>query len=195
MPGTALHMNEEKANDSLSPKNWVKRYADDFFRFAMTRVSDKILAQDLVQDTFLSALQSAAQFKGQSSERNWLMAILKNKIIDHYRRQGKVGTLVSLDDGDSFFDEKGHWRKDAAPQQWPDSWQAPGEQTEFLRVLQECIHKLNGMGQAVVNLKYLQEKNSKEICKELSITASNYWVLMHRAKLHLRSCLDKNWLK
>ncbi|MBV7532203.1 sigma-70 family RNA polymerase sigma factor [Chitinophaga sp. sic0106] len=195
MSGTALNMNVEKANPTLSPKDWVKRYADDFFRFAMTRVNDKIIAQDLVQDTFLSALQAAKQFKGESSERNWLMAILKHKIIDHYRNQGKVGNLLSLEDEGNFFDEKGHWRKDAQPQRWPDDWQTPGEQGEFLKILQACIHKLNGLGQAVINLKYIEEKNTKEICKELSITASNYWVLMHRAKLHLRSCLDKNWLK
>ncbi|WP_291913622.1 sigma-70 family RNA polymerase sigma factor [Chitinophaga sp. CB10] len=184
-------MSETTVNGTLSPREWVNRYADDFFRFAMARVSDRIIAQDLVQDTFLSALQSADQFRGHSSERNWLLAILKNKIIDHYRKEGKVVSLGRLEEEDAFFDEKGHWRKEAAPQPWP----APGEQNEFYRILRACIRKLNGLGQAVINLKYLEEKKSEEICKELSISPSNYWVLMHRARLHLRSCLEKNWLK
>ncbi|WP_143310123.1 sigma-70 family RNA polymerase sigma factor [Chitinophaga vietnamensis] len=186
---------------TVQPSAWVQRYADDLYRFALSRTGDNALAQDLVQETFLAALQAQAQFKGESSEKSWLTAILKNKIIDHYRKSRRSGITVSIDEehtGDSdphhfFFDEKGHWRKNMAPQPWAPMSHSPQEQHEFYRILHACIRKLKGLGQAVFNLKHLEEKKSEEICKDLSISASNYWVLMHRAKLQMRACLDKNW--
>ncbi|MCW3463888.1 sigma-70 family RNA polymerase sigma factor [Chitinophaga nivalis] len=181
-----------------NPATWVKQYAADLFRFALSQTADRELAQDLVQDTFLSALQARAQFRGESSELTWLMSILRNKVADHYRTSGRT---VSLDeqlitDSDPhhfFFNEKGHWHKHRAPVAWTKDIPAPGEQSDFFRVLQACMKKLTGIGQAVFNQKYLDEKKSTAICKDLAISTSNYWVIMHRARLQLRACLGKNW--
>lgn len=186
---------------TCNPAEWVKLYADDLYKFAVIRVSDSGLAQDLVQDTFLSALQAVAQFRGESSEKTWLMTILKHKIIDHFRASGKTAVTISINEektGDSdphhlFFNEKGHWRKEMAPKAWIADINSKQEQTDFYSILRACMNKLNEIGKKVFNLKYLEEKESTDICKELSITASNYWVIIHRAKLQLRSCLEKNW--
>ncbi|HEY9258019.1 sigma-70 family RNA polymerase sigma factor [Chitinophaga sp.] len=186
---------------TCNPTEWVKLYADELYRFAFIKLSDSGLAQDLVQDTFLSALQATAQFRGESSEKTWLMAILKNKITDHFRKSGKVPITTSIDEektGDSdphhfFFNEKGHWRKEMAPKAWVTEISSKQEQTDFYSILRACMDKLSEMGKKIFNGKYLEEKESTEICKELSITASNYWVIVHRAKLQLRGCLEKNW--
>ncbi|MBO9732182.1 MAG: sigma-70 family RNA polymerase sigma factor [Chitinophaga sp.] len=183
---------------TCNPDEWVKLYADDLYKFAVIRVSDSELAQDLVQDTFLSALQAAVQFRGESSEKTWLMAILKHKIIDHFRAAGKATVTVSIHDSDPhhlFFNEKGHWNKEMAPKAWISDINSKQEQTDFYSMLRACMNKLNEIGKKVFNLKYLEEKESTDICKELSITTSNYWVIVHRAKLQLRSCLEKNWFR
>lgn len=186
---------------TCNPTDWVKLYADELYRFALIKVSDNGLAQDLVQETFLSALQAKEQFRGESSEKTWLMAILKNKIIDHFRKTKKASITISIDEektSDSdphhfFFNEKGHWRKEMAPKAWISEISSKQEQTDFYSILRACMDKLSDMGKKIFNGKYLEEKESGEICKDLSITTSNYWVIIHRAKLQLRGCLEKNW--
>src|SRR6266542_4971224 len=174
----------EKVKNILQPKLWVKRYTDQLFKYAVIRIGNEETAKDLVQDTFLSALKNVDTFRGEISEKNWLFAILKNKIIDHWRQ----ARLESIPDEESFFTEEGDWLKSMRP--------APGmdfESKEFHEVLEKCKQKLAELQNAVFTLKYLDEKNSDEICKELEISSSNYWVLIHRAKLHLRRCLERNW--
>jgi RNA polymerase sigma-70 factor (TIGR02943 family) len=186
---------------TCNPTNWVKLYASELFRFASSKITDTALAQDLVQETFLSALQAQESFRGDSSEKTWLMAILKNKIIDHFRKSSKAAITISIDEekaGDSdphhyFFNEKGHWRKEMAPKAWISDINSRQEQIDFFSILRGCMNKLTGMGKKVFHLKYLEEKESAEVCKELAISTSNYWVIIHRAKLQLRSCLERNW--
>lgn len=182
----------------LKPETWVKLYSDTLFYFASARIADKETAKDLVQETFLSALRNLDNYKGEISEKNWLYTILKNKIIDHYRKRSSI-VLSELDDlfkqTESFFDEGDHWRKDAMPKEWNVDYSMPMESDEFNEILNKCIEKLNELSRIVFSMKYLDEKESDEICKELSITSSNYWVIIHRAKLQLRGCLEKNWIK
>jgi RNA polymerase sigma-70 factor (ECF subfamily) len=189
----------QKSMISGNPREWVRLYADDLFKFACSKVADSAQAQDLVQDTFLSGLQAMAQFRGDSSEKTWLMAILKNKIIDHYRKSAKtVVALDSITNSDSdpnhlFFNEKGHWRKEMAPKAWTQHADEHLHQHEFTRILRACMDQLTGIGKTLFQQKYLEEKKSADICKDLDITSSNYWVIIHRAKLQLRACLEKNW--
>ncbi|MFY0254522.1 sigma-70 family RNA polymerase sigma factor [Chitinophaga sp. 30R24] len=186
---------------TCNPAEWVQLYADELFTFACMKVLDQGVAQDLVQDTFLSALQAREQFRGESSEKTWLLAILKNKIIDHFRRSNKNRIILSIDEGHSgdsdprhfFFHENGHWRKEMAPQPWVQDSSYKQEQADFMNILRACIRKLSGIGKTVIHQKYLEEKRTADICNELSITSSNYWVIIHRAKLQLRACLEKKW--
>ncbi len=165
------------------------------YRFALPRVNDKEVAKDLVQETFLAAWRNYDNYKGEISEKNWLFTILKNKIIDYYRKASTrlTESLSGADDGDSFFDEDSHWAKRAYPQDWNIDYNQPIERKEFYEVLNKCRQKLKDIQNAVFTMKYLDGLDSEQICKELNLTASNYWVLIHRAKLQLRSCLEKNW--
>jgi RNA polymerase sigma-70 factor (TIGR02943 family) len=179
----------------LDANKWVNNYGDMLYRFALPRVRDEELAKDLVQETFLAAWRNEANFKGEISEKNWLFTILKNKIIDHYRKASTRLTENFSDKAteDNFFDEADHWTNNASPKEWKTDDTKNIETKEFYEVLEKCKMKLKELQSAVFSLKYLDGFESEEICKELGITPSNYWVLLHRAKLQLRGCLEKNW--
>ena len=171
--------------------------ADYLYNFAITRVNDEHVAEDLVQETFISALKSYNSFQQKSKASTWLIAILKNKIIDHYRRKVKDYKKESLDElsltGD-FFDEKGHWIKDQRPQPWQFDTDNQIIQKEFYNILQKCLLRLNEIQRISFVMKYMEDAQTSDICKELDITASNYWVIIHRAKLQLRKCLETHWI-
>ncbi len=180
---------------TLSPDQWISNYADLLYAYAKPRVNDAQVAEDLVQETFLSAWKAKDGFKGEASEKSWLFTILKNKIIDHYRKKAKdiVQTGTESDATDLFFDQHEHWTKTDQPL----NWTAPADginQKEFYTVFEKCKQKLQQVQQSVFVMKYMDDMDAAEICKVLGITPSNFWVLIHRAKLGLRACLEKNWI-
>lgn len=179
-------------SNKLAPHTWVAKYSDELFGFAFMRVNDEETARDLIQDTFLSALKNLESFKGEISEKNWLYFILKNKIIDHYRKNSN-SPLTRLDDEqeqDEFFNDSGHWKKDSLPHPFN---QAVGNQQhtlEFYEILEKCKRKLSQLQLTLFSMKFLDAIDSEEICKDLEISSSNYWVLIHRIKLKIRKCLE-----
>jgi RNA polymerase sigma-70 factor (TIGR02943 family) len=182
-------------NSQLDPNSWVDHYADALFSYAYFRVQDKILAEELVQETFVAALVAREKFKGNSSEKTWFFAILKNKIIDQLRRKYRE-KLQSLEttpghvNGD-FFNERGEWR--VKPGKWQENPQQNFEQREFLAVLQQCLTGLSAKQSDAFTLREFDDIDSDEICKVLGISPTNYWVLLHRARLVIRKCLEENW--
>jgi RNA polymerase sigma-70 factor (TIGR02943 family) len=176
----------------LDPPRWIDRYSDLLFRFALLRINDREQARDLVQETFMAAWKGAGEFKGAASEKTWLLSILRNKVIDYYRREAR-SPFEQRSEERLFFDEGDHWRPALFPRDWDVSYGHAVEKKEFYGILRECRDKLQRLQAAVFALKYLDDLDSEDICKELNITSSNYWVLLHRAKLHLRGCLEKNW--
>ncbi len=172
--------------------------ADYLYNYAVTRINDAHLAEDLVQETFISALKNYEGFQGKSKASTWLIAILKNKIIDHYRKKVREFQQESMEDIEStanYFNDKGHWRKEAQPQPWKYDASQELDQTEFYEILQRCLQRLKEIQRMAFVMKHLEDIETEDICKELQITASNYWVIIHRAKLQLRSCLEKHWIK
>lgn len=189
-----------------NPTKWVDDFADELFRFAVGRVKDHAVAEDLVQDAFLSALNSLDNFRGDCSEKSWLYNILRNKIIDHYRK--KTNQELKQDNADSvneeaffnrFFHDTGknhnHWMSKSSPKKWAASADSIMEDKEFMEFLILCLSYLPETWSTVFSLKNIEDYTTKEICKELDITPSNLWTIIHRAKLQLRSCLEKNWLE
>jgi RNA polymerase sigma-70 factor (ECF subfamily) len=170
--------------------DWIKKYSDTFFNYLYTRLGDKMEAKDILQETFIAAWKNSSSFKKESSEKTWLFSILKNKLTDHYRIKGRV--KIDLPDNSYFFDEADHWTETAAPKQWEDA-AASLNKKEFYLVLDKCKTKLTQVQQLAFNMKYIDEHEPHFICKVLQITTSNYWVIIHRCKLQLRSCLEKNW--
>jgi RNA polymerase sigma-70 factor (TIGR02943 family) len=184
------------SNHAISPHTWVKAYADYLYAFAIKRIADEDMARDLVQDTFLAALQKVNTFEGKSSERTWLTAILKNKIVDVYRKKSSV--IVSSDITDAerqqqdFFDGDGHWNSKHKPIEMGVEEQYL-ENKELNAVLKKCMEKLPALWLSVFTMKHIDDEASETICAELKVSAQNFWVIIHRAKLNLRACLQKNW--
>ncbi|MHA4844788.1 sigma-70 family RNA polymerase sigma factor [Flavitalea antarctica] len=179
-------------------RNWVNEHSDTLYRFALQRLRDDELCKDLVQETFLAAWRNMDGYKGEASVKNWLFVIIKSKITDHYRKahtRMEVETIRQEHGDHRFFDEEDHWRKGVYPKQWSVDFSNPVEAKEFQQVFRSCGKKLKTLPNTVFAMKYVDGLSSEEICRDLSLTSSNYWVLLHRAKVQLRACLEKNWLQ
>jgi len=179
---------------TLDPDKWIDNYADYLFNYAVVRVNDGDLAKDLVQETFFAGLKSAKNFQGKASERTWLISILKRKVIDHYRKinskKGQAEVRMSFyDDGEN----EGSWIEERVPQSWDNASEKAIENQELKKQLDTCIDNLPEKYALVFRMKTIQEFETEEICKELDITASNLWVIIHRARTQLRKCMEDNW--
>lgn len=188
-------MNKTQKNP-LSPDDWIDNYADYLYNYAIARVNEPDIAKDLVQETFFAGLKSAKNFEGKSTERTWLISILKRKIIDYYRKinsnKGKAEVRMSFYDSG---ENEGNWIEERVPQSWDASAEKDLENEELKSQLDQCIDKLPVKYAMVFRMKTIQEFETEEICKELDITPSNSWVIIHRARTQLRECLEKNWFK
>jgi len=181
-------------NITLNPDKWINNYADYLFNYAVVRVNDGDLAKDLVQETFYAGLRSAKNFLGKSTERTWLVSILKRKVIDHYRKtnseKGQAEVRMNFyDTGEN----EGSWIEERVPQSWDNASEKTIENQELKMQLEICIDNLPEKYAMVFRMKTIQEFQTEEICKELDITASNLWVIIHRARTQLRKCMEDNW--
>jgi RNA polymerase sigma-70 factor (ECF subfamily) len=165
-------------------------------RYARLQLRNGDAAEDVVQETLLAALENKAGFAGRSQLRTWLTGILKHKIIDHLRRQAREAPLALDEDGDpeaaidALFKEDGHWKE------MPADWGRPDEAFEnkaFWEVLERCQQQLPPKAARVFMLREMMELPTEDICKELAITSTNCWVMLHRARLSLRQCLEALW--
>lgn len=192
------------ADIELDSSRWVELYGDYLFRYAYLRLHDREQAEDVVQETLLSAYAALDRFERKSTVRTWLISILRNKIIDHIRK-GSREHSVSYDDSlgsddpntdtavtDSF-NQLGIWKK------WYGAWdgtpEALVEQKHFMEKVQDCLMKLPENLRNVFMLRTLDSLSTEEICEKMTLSANNVWVILYRARLRLRECLDLNWFK
>lgn len=176
------------------PEVWLDEHGDALYRYARFRLNDPTLAEDLVQETLLAALQAQDSFAGRSTERTWLIGILKNKLIDHLRKACRENTadVESDEDLDALFDHasRDHWH--TPPSAW-DNPPAALEQKQFWAVLGDCLGALPARQAQVFTLCEMEGLDGSEACKVLGVTTTNVWVLLHRARLRLRECLENHW--
>ncbi|HKJ65248.1 MAG TPA: sigma-70 family RNA polymerase sigma factor [Desulfopila sp.] len=195
MPTAAT--NTPPGRDRDDPEQWVDQYADSLYGFALLRVTNAAVAEELVQDTFLAALTAfkGGKFHGKSSLKSWLTGILKHKIMDHFRKKYRNSADSFEDIREEkiadFFDARGNWR--VKPGRWGDTPQKKYEQQELMLALIECIDTLAERQADAFRLRELDGEEAKVICKVLQISATNYWVLMHRARLAMRRCMEPHW--
>ncbi len=173
---------------AVDAAKWVDSYGDALFAYAVSRLRDRSLAEEAVQETFLSALKSLDQYRKTGSEGAWLMGILKRKVIDQARAQAKQPAALENDPiVSALFDKHGNWSKSARANSAMrlDSI----EQDEFKVVFQDCLEKLPHTQASTFWLREVQQESAEEVCKVLDISTSNLWVLMHRARLALAECM------
>lgn len=181
---------------STHSHDWLAEHGDYLYRFALVRLRDEHLAEDAVQETLLAAIQGAG-FSGKASPRTWLTGILKHKIIDQFRRAKREQPLEEdvaeeiMEPGmEDFFSDDGHWAE--APCSLGDPSRL-AEQKQFWEVMQGCLERLPKQLARLFLLREIEEKENEEICKELEITATNAWVMLYRARMGVRKCLEMNW--
>lgn len=188
---------------SPDPERWLDDHGDYLFKYAVFRLRDDIVAEDAVQETFLAALKAYEKFEGRGSERTWLVGILKHKIIDHFRRTGREAPIgEDTDEGPEhreFFERsdrwQGHWNTEWSPNDWHATPAELMERSDFWKVFNDCLSPLPARTVTAFTLREVDGLKSEEICEILSIRVNNLWVMLHRARLHLRNCLEVNWFK
>jgi RNA polymerase sigma-70 factor (TIGR02943 family) len=180
---------------TTDPSTWVDAYGDRLFRYARSRVHDDGAAEDLVQEVFLAAFKSRDRFKDESSELTWMTGILRNKIFELYRRQAKEAPLLPSDEESDplvdFFDDR-HWKGSAAPRDWGGEPARKAESAEFSVALRKCLDALSaGVARAFI-LREMEGLAPKDAADTLGVSPGHLAVLLYRARLRLRRCLEKN---
>ncbi len=189
--------NHEEAGEQTGNRNaeeWLTLYGDYLYRYALFRLSNEEVARDMVQETLIAAWKAKKNFRGDSSVRTWLVGILKHKITDYIRKQIRDRNLASrleTDPTSDFFDAHGQWRQPVHG--WAGDPERLSSNQEFLRALNACIAKLTEQHRHVFTLRELNGEDTDAICKACDITPTNLHVIMHRARLVLRQCLEKTW--
>lgn len=177
----------------LNPNNWIQLYSDYLFNYTISRVNDREIAKDLVQETFLAALGAMKDFKGEANERTWLTAILKRKVIDYYRKinsnKGKAEVRINSSEEES----EGEWLENKVADPFDKTAEDQMENEELGLAIHNCLSKLNTKQAEVFKMKTILNIETDVICNELNITASNFWVMIHRARTALAECLEKHW--
>jgi len=190
--------NAAEGGTATDPALWVDEHADALYRFALLRVNDPQVAEDLVQDTFVSALRAVDRYRGQASVRTWLIGILKHKVVDHFRKDKREITASDLgheseESGQEYFDEKGRWKD--PPRAWDVTPESLLEDKEFRHAFTNCLDDLSPSFRDAFTMKEIDGMKGEEICKVLGITATNLWVILHRSRTKLRKCLEVTWFE
>lgn len=179
-----------------NPSNWLTLYGDDLYRFAITRLRDPDASEEVVQQTLVAGLEARGQYSGAGSEKGWLFGILRRKVVDFIRQRVRDREMFvdgERDQVDVFFDSRGNWRAGvrSVVVQSLDSL----ERAEFWKILRSCLDALPTRQADVFVLREMDDCSTEEICKEMNISPSNLWVLLHRARLQLSNCMKWAWQK
>jgi RNA polymerase sigma-70 factor (ECF subfamily) len=177
------------------PATWVDAHGAALLAYATPRVRDQQTAEDLVQETFLAALQ-AGNFRGDAQERTWLVAILRNKICDHFRRLARERTQANGEDLDPVADGQftrvlEAWTRE--PEKWAVDDEALITNREFWEIFHACLGALPSRQAAAFVLRMMEDVDAERVCQDLGVTATNLWVMLHRARCRLRACLEERW--
>ena len=189
---------EVSSETSARAAQWLADHGDALYRVALGRTRNPDVARDLVQETLLAGMKHWAQFAGQSSEAGWLMGILRNKVFDYFRGLAREQNFTDLeflaDERETFFDKRAIWNPKVGPKPWPQPDESR-ETAEFWRVFDRCVSKLPAKVAQVFLLRELDGLDPAEICEEFGVSANNYWVMLYRARMALRRCLEANWFR
>ncbi|GIZ10161.1 sigma-70 family RNA polymerase sigma factor [Flavobacterium sp. UMI-01] len=186
-------------NSKTIVEKWVHQFSDELYAWSLYKTSSKETAEDLVQETFLAAYNKFDSFQGKSQPKTWLFSILNNKIVDYYRlhaRTSKNHFSLTEESGyeltDKLFNTTENWIDKTNHPVWEQEEELL-DNPDFNLVMQTCIDDLPKNWKYAITSKYLSKHNATAICKELAITTSNYWQIIHRSKLLLKKCLETKW--
>jgi len=189
----------QESREFFNDDRYLMELRQQMLRFAQLQLSDRSAAEDAVQEALAGALKNAQSFAGASAFKTWVFAILKHKITDHFRRQKRLVTESSLTQGNEesdevgeLFNDKGFWHAEDRPGAWRNP-EAALEDRHFWRVFEACLEHLPAKQARVFMMREFIGLTTDEICEAVSLTVSNLHVLLHRARLRLRACLEHHW--
>ena len=185
-------MNDDK---STNPETWLPEHGDYLFQFAFVRLHNRAAAEDAVQETFLAGIQALDRYDGKTPVRYWLRGILRHKIVDYIR---KASREIAVDETEGkeileSFKYKAFGIAEQHPAPWKFDPKHAYEQKEFWEVFYACMSKLKNKTGMAFTLRELEGLSTEDICKELNLKPNNLWVVLHRARTQLKSCLEANW--
>ena len=184
--------NKKTKSDSYNNINrLVHQHSEALYSYALLRVGKQDMAEDMVQETLLAALKNWESFSGVSTERTWLIGILRHKIIDFFRKDHCDEDIDEQTCQKEYFDKRRHWKDKLS--NWKSDPEVLAENMEFVKILNNCLKELSKVMAKAFIMRELEEISSEEICKYLEISETNLWVRLHRARLQLRRCLEFNW--
>lgn len=183
----AAGLSEDEITDA-----WVDGHADALFSYALTRLRRRQDAEDAVQEALLAAIESRQAFRGESAERTWLIGILRHKIVDHIRRSSRTSEVEpARDDMDGWCGKSDRWLH--PPKHWQGDPQVLSENADFWIQVRMCFSQLTERQAQAFSLRTFDQVPSEEVCKLLGISATNLWIILHRARGRLRQCLESTW--
>jgi RNA polymerase sigma-70 factor (TIGR02943 family) len=178
-------------NTCANVEELVGRHAEALYSYALMRIGDNELAEDMVQEALLAALQSWENFAGDSSELTWLIGILRHKILDFFRQHRDWQQADDETWRTEYFDKRRHWKNKTTD--WKTNPETLAENKEFWKVLSDCLKELSQIMAKAFVMRELEGMSTEQVCKHLEISQTNLWVRLHRARLQLRRCLELNW--
>jgi len=191
-------MQAAPAQAFLSDDAFLLELRRQMTRFATLQLGDAQGAEDAVQEALIGALKNAASFGARAAFKTWVFAILRNKIADALRSRQRAPLALAVEDEDdqrelaALFDERGHWRASEAPTTWADP-EGALRATEFWAVFEACLNHLPAKQARAFMMREFVELDADEICASMGVSTSNLHVLLHRARLRLRECLENRW--
>lgn len=196
-----LNMPEHYSDNTtlLADKDFLEELRSQMHRFATLQLSDQQLAEDTVQEALIGALKNAGSFAGRAALKTWVFAILKNKIADALRQKQRLAKVISMPDDheqdaseSKLFNARGDWHKNERPALWCNP-EGSMREVQFWQVFETCLNHLPGKQAKVFMMREFIQLESAEICESADITLSNLNVMLHRARIRLRECLEDHW--
>lgn len=167
-------------------------------RHARFALHDDSLAEDLVQDTLIAVFEQHERRRGDASLVTWATAILKNKIADWYRAPARKRMVqFQADDGrlddaiDALYDAEGAYTEPIPAWQQPDN---RTEQRQMMTVLERCVSCLPRQTGRVFMMREWLGFETAEICERVGVSADNCRTILHRARMALRQCMQRDWI-
>lgn len=194
-------MEQQPAQQTFDADTLVDQYADCLYSYALLHVRDRSRAEDMVQETFLAALENYGSFNGQSSMKTWLLSILKHKIVDDFRKNWRQTQFTAHEieadvaEGPSLAFSRAASDDRFASTQFHADPQAGIERKAFWKLLAEGLAGLNSRTATAFALREIEQLSTRDVCERMQISESNLWVMLHRARRHLRECFELNWTR
>lgn len=190
--------------DEAAFASLVDRHHNALLRLAMAHVSDRSVAEEVVQETWIGVLEGLDRFEGRSSLKTWIFRILTNKAKTRGVRESRhvsFSPLEGADDGSdepavdpSRFRTTGHWAGywTTYPQPWDeDTPEKLALSKEGATFLEQAIEALPLKLRQVLVMRDVEGLSSEEACNVLGISETNQRVLLHRARSRVRRALEK----